>query len=200
MSSHKNIQVVIDAAAMEQIRQWTSMAKGEFSCMGSVSDALCIEDVTLLKQVCSSSSTELDEEALTQWLTCHPAPDKIRAWIHSHGDMRVFWSAQDEETIEALANESFLISIVVNKRGEERCRLDIFHPVRLTLDPIPLQVQFHDPALAAQCRKDFDACVDEVSLADNGPMYSFPYNRACWGTEPEDSGPPDALTHPWRPQ
>ena len=152
----------IDADAMERIWQWTALAKGEFSCLAMVSGDLFVHGVELFDQVCTSSNTELDQQALAKFLCKHEAPELVRAWVHSHGSLGVFWSEQDEDCIAGLANESFLVSIVVNKRHELRCRLDLFHPVRITIDELALEVRAPSKHLKAECAELFKRHVDEM--------------------------------------
>ena len=154
--------VRIDAEALERIWQWTALAKGEFSCLGMADDGLLVHGVQLFDQVCTQASTELDQDALAKFLCRHREPENVRAWIHSHGNLSVFWSAQDDACIDGLANESFLISIVVNKRHDIRCRVDFFQPVRLTLDEVPLEVRMPDTSLKAACEAAFLQHVTEV--------------------------------------
>ena len=164
-------RVLIDAEAMERIWQWTALASGEFSCLAMVSGELLVHGVELFDQVCTAASTELDQMALAKFLCRHDKPEAVRAWIHSHGNLGTFWSDQDEECIAGLANESFLVSIVVNKRHELRCRLDVFAPVRLTLDEVELEVRALRPELKAECTALFNKHVTEAQpLGPRIPM------------------------------
>lgn len=173
MKIKKPPRVLIDAEAMERIWQWTALASGEFSCLAMTSDELLVHDVELFDQVCTSASTELDQQALAKFLCQHRAPEQVRAWVHSHGALGVFWSDQDEECIAGLANESFLVSIVVNKRHEVRCRLDLFAPVRLTLDEVELEVRSPRLDLKAECTALFNKHVTErhALVAHTSPMH-----------------------------
>jgi hypothetical protein len=183
-----HVCVQIDAEAMEAIRLWTDFATGEFSCLGVVDDDLFIRSVHLFEQVCTDASTELDQAALAKFLATCPEPEKVRAHVHSHGNLRTFWSKTDEETFEGLANESFLVSIVVNKARELRCRVDLFKPFRLTLDEVPVDVRVRCPALVADCRREFQAKVREAPPvpASLGSRRSFDGMAFDW----EDAEPP----------
>ncbi len=156
------LRVEIDAEAMEAIRQWTMLARGEFSCLGIVTDDLFIESVHLFDQSCTEASTELDPAALAKFLVRCSQPEKVRGWIHSHASMKTFWSQTDNECIDGLENESFLVSIVVNKAGSLLCRVDVFQPVRITLDEVPVIVRVRSAALAAGCQREFQQKVREM--------------------------------------
>jgi hypothetical protein len=179
-------RVLVDAETMERIWQWTELAKGEFSCLAVVSADLYVHGVQLFDQVNSSASTELDQGALAQFLCEHEAPEKVRAWIHSHGTLAVFWSDQDESCIAGLANESFLISIVVNKRHDLRCRIDVFQPLRMTIDEVPVEIRWPSKALQQECTDLFKKHVVEAAP----PMQRLP---TAWPIQPrkQDRQPPE---------
>ena len=162
MKVKQNLRVRIDADAMERIWHWSDLAAGEFSCLGTVTDDLIVGGVQLFDQVCTAASTELDQGALAKFLVAHPQPERVRAWIHSHGRLGVFWSQQDEACIEGLANDACLISIVVNKKREWKARIDVWQPFRLTFDELPLEIRVPDQNLRAECEQLFNAHVVEM--------------------------------------
>lgn len=165
MKVKTGFRVTIDAEALEKVWQWTALAKGEFSCLAlvtEVGDDLLVHDVELFEQVCTAASTEMDQQALARFLVPHPEPEKVRCWTHSHAALNVFWSQQDEACIEGLANESCLVSIVVNKKHELKCRVDIWKPVRLTLDDLALEVRLPDLDIKRQCERAFRDNVTEI--------------------------------------
>ena len=163
MKVKQNLRVRIDADSMERINHWTDIAAGEWSCLGSVSDDILVGDVRLMDQVCSAASTELSQEALATFLVTHPQPELVRAWIHSHGRLGVFWSQQDEACIEGLANDTYLVSIVVNKKREWKARIDVWQPFRLTFDDLPLEIRLPDQNLRGECERLFNAHVVEMA-------------------------------------
>ncbi|MBI5611373.1 MAG: hypothetical protein HY902_21050 [Deltaproteobacteria bacterium] len=164
MKINQSLRVAIDAEAMERIWQWTALATGEFSCLAQVTPELRVHGAELFDQVNTAASTELDQAALAKFLCRHDKPEAVRAWIHSHGDLGVFWSEQDEACIAGLANESFLVSIVVNKRHQAKCRLDVFAPVRLTVDEVELEVRAPSLDLRTECERLFKQHVREAPL------------------------------------
>lgn len=175
MKPKAGFRVSIDAEALERIWHWTDLAKGEFSCLGQVTDDVLVHDVQLFTQTCTSATTEIDQQALAQFLCQHQKPEKVRAWIHSHGNLGVFWSQQDDSCIEGLENDTFLLSIVVNKKREMKCRLDIWQPVRLTLDDLAVEVRVPRYNLKAECETAFRKLVTEVQVA--APLPWSPLGR-----------------------
>jgi hypothetical protein len=115
---------------MQKPWTWIDLANGEVSAIGTVDviedevTILRVTDFFLLKQTCSDVETELDQTALAN-LFSEVDPNKLRCWVHSHGDTSVFWSGTDDETIEGLSNGEWMLSLVVNKYQETMMRFDL---------------------------------------------------------------------------
>jgi hypothetical protein len=160
--------VLVTAVALQKIRAWTAIAKGEFSALGTVEvigGQLLITDVFLVEQTAGSGSTEMDDEGVARLLIALEEAgedsSQLRCWVHSHGDMDTFWSATDEQCIRGLNNGAWVLSWVTNKVDADRLRLDVFEPVRVTVDHLDLQVDVDDLGLAAWCAEQFAEKVDE---------------------------------------
>ena len=164
-------RVYMDPVAHEKLWAWVRLAKGEVSMLGLVDEndgQPCITDLFLVKQTCTPASTDMDQDAVARLmvdLAAKGRSDQLRAWVHSHGTMNVFWSNQDDETIDNLAGDPYLVSVVVNKKGEVRARVDVFKPVRVTVDEVPVEVLIPDMGLGPQCEKEFKEKVQEEALA-----------------------------------
>jgi proteasome lid subunit RPN8/RPN11 len=169
-----DLKVRIDAEALARIWKWTDLARGEFSCLALVHDDLSVDGVQLFDQTCTSSSTDIDQAALAKFLCTHHQPERVRAWVHSHAHLGIFWSQQDEQCIDGLANESLLVSIVVNKKREVKCRIDIFQPVRVTIDDVPVVVELPAYDIHDECEALFKRHVSEVSLMLPGKRLHAP--------------------------
>lgn len=158
--------IYLSIKAYQKMRAWTEMAKGEVSWFGTVrrmeEDAFLIEDIFLLKQVCTETNTSLDDSAIGEFLTgmakAGNDPSKVKAWLHSHGRLKTFWSRTDEKTIEGMRSAGYLISVVTNKDGDMLGRIDIFNPFHVHVSGVPVNV-FHEPdeglkeSLAAEFRE-----------------------------------------------
>jgi hypothetical protein len=160
--------VYIAPGAEQRIRHWVDLAQGEVSGLGTVipiANGLLVREVFLLEQVSSSAHTQLDDEAVAKLLMELDAAGEdtstLRFWWHSHGTMSSFWSTTDDDNIEGLANDAFTVSLVTNKHGQDRVRLDLFQPVRLTLDHLELRLHADDLGLAELCAEEFADKVDE---------------------------------------
>jgi proteasome lid subunit RPN8/RPN11 len=143
-------EIRIRSHALDRLLLYARRCPVEIGGLGTVAadaDGLLITDVFLLAQRVSASDTELDTEALFDFLARHVAeggdPAQVRLWWHSHADMDVVWSETDRATIRSLPGD-FWVALLVNRRGEVVCRLDAFLPRRHTWE-LPL-VEVLDPA------------------------------------------------------
>lgn len=124
-------------------------------------DIIRVKDVFILDQVASPGHAEVDHDALTHFihemvLSGTGNPGSIKFQWHSHVNMESYFSPTDTANIERWPGD-WLISLVVNKRGEFRCRLDIFEPFRVEIDVIPEIVTVFDEGL-------LDSTADEIRL------------------------------------
>ncbi len=136
--------------ALAKLRLYARRCPFEIGGLGQVvpeGDALVITDLFLLPQRVSMSETELSSDGLFALLSRLVAEGRdvtsTRLWWHSHSEMEVSWSDTDAETIENLPGE-FWVAVVTNRRGDLRCRLDRYVPVRQTWD-LPLEESGGEP-------------------------------------------------------
>ena len=169
------LKVYIDAMAKEKISHYVALAVGECSGLGIVSEirddignltGFMVDDVYLLKQISSAATTELDDSAVAALLTEIDERGEdigvVRLWWHSHGDLGVFWSSTDEECAAGLACSRYFVSIVVNKKGDIKCRVDLFEPLRVTLDELSVETVMPDFGTLEQCMAEFKQKVTET--------------------------------------
>ena len=138
-------KVMLSAEAEQQLRVWTRAAQGEFSCFGVTewsedSGVIAVKRFFLPKQECGAAHTAPDKEAMgglmTDLVKAGLNVADLRCWAHSHADMGTFWSEEDNATINQLDNDDWMLSLVVNKAGVYRARLDLYRPFRMTLDKL----------------------------------------------------------------
>ena len=136
-------EIRIRSHALDRLLLYARRCPVEIGGLGTVAadaDGLLITDVFLLAQRVSASDTELDTEALFDFLARHVAeggdPAQVRLWWHSHADLDVVWSETDRTTIRSLPGD-FWVALLVNRRGEVVCRLDASLPQRHTWE-LPL--------------------------------------------------------------
>jgi hypothetical protein len=140
-------EIVIDQAAYNKMMCYTMQAPGEVSGFGKVvrtGNSFLVQDVVALEQVNTAASSRIFEETLNQFMRQMRKhgldTEGYDLFWHSHHTMPVFFSTTDMDTVEALHNSRFTMSIVVNQRLESRCRVDFYDPVRYGIDNLPLKV------------------------------------------------------------
>ncbi len=141
------MKIVIQAHAWEKIMQYTTLAVGEISGLGKIEKIdghLTVTDVDIFEQETSSAHSTIPTESLAKF-----QDDIVRAggsmknytlWWHSHAHMSVFFSGTDKSTIDGSTEFPYLVSLVVNKKGEFEARLDIHHPVHLCAEKIDVEI------------------------------------------------------------
>ncbi|MBI4390891.1 MAG: hypothetical protein HY575_03330 [candidate division NC10 bacterium] len=142
---HGNVpRVFIAPRALHRLKLYIDLCPFEVGGLGTVEQAgedVLVTDIVLIRQRASDSDTELDPQAVAEYLlqTVREGkdPSALRLWWHSHAEADVTWSDTDERTIAGLRIDQ-LVSIVGNKRHEFACRLDHFSPGRVTLHRLPL--------------------------------------------------------------
>jgi len=140
--------ISISEHVYRKIRGFVSICPNEISALGSVSvheNHVLIDDIFLFDQVVSPGSTDLSSEDISKFLVefirAGKDPASLKFWWHSHANMGVFWSGVDTSTIDRF-NSGWMISMVSNKAGEAKVRMDIFEPFRLTMDNLPFSIDY----------------------------------------------------------
>lgn len=161
-------QVLIHPRALARLQLYIALCPTEIGGLGhveEVGDQLVIRDCFILRQKTSVSTTELDVEAIFAFML--EAVDAgsdlatVRLWWHSHADAELCWSDTDRSCIEGWPGP-YLVSVVGNRLGEFRCRLDRFEPKRETWDNLPLVPLPGDGAIDLQAlRSSVEAEVRE---------------------------------------
>lgn len=166
------ITVKIHPRCLEQIRHWVALAKGEMSALGIVEktgETLVVPEIHLPRQTCTPANTELDPADVARIMLDLERrgieATTLRLWLHSHADMKCFWSDTDDATIEALCNDGFVVSIVTNKAGDLRCRVDLFEPFRHTFHEVHVEPLLPEFNLREECKAEIAEKVSQGRVA-----------------------------------
>lgn len=171
-------RVYITEEAKKRLDLYVKFAPaGEISGLGCVEPKagdLLITDLFLFKQVSGPATTELDGEAVSNFLveaiTNGIDPSDLKLWWHSHGEMSVFWSGTDQATAGAFGNQ-WMLCLVANKQGDVLVRLDLYEPVPITLDGLKLEILLEpDEELA----REIEAEVEQKVSVPLPPMLAYP--------------------------
>lgn len=143
-------KVLIPPETFERLKLYIELCPWEVSGLGiveQVGNDFLIRDIFITRQWNYSAFTEMYPEDLSRLLIEMVKegkdPNQVKLWWHSHAEMDVFWSQIDDYTCRNMGQ--YLISVVGNKAGKFRCRLDISEPVRLTVDNLSFDVRDGEP-------------------------------------------------------
>jgi len=185
-------RVYILPAAKARLDAYIQHAPGEVSGLGEVElEQGCpvITSIMLFEQECSASTTDIEPEDLARFfveaVNQGADPEKIRLWWHSHGSGSCFWSGTDNDTITDLCQSAgWVVSIVGNKQGHYRVRIDMTRPFVTTLDWVEFGIApYKDPDLDKEVRaeveakvkqKVFGATIWKGSTSGNGKGTKYP--------------------------
>lgn len=182
------MKVVITAEARAKLEVYVHSVDGEISGYGKVSqsgDTFTVTDVVIVKQTCSGAGTEIDGDAAARFieelLLRGENPADYRLWWHSHGKMDTFWSTTDEDNISNTAAD-WSLSLVVNKKGAMKARLDVFRPCHLYLDNVEISVDYQlAPDVVAQLQAEV---TEKVTEAPTTMLGTTPYmGKSFFGDE-----------------
>ena len=127
----ERIKIELSSWAYSKMVHYTQRANGEISGFGKINkigNRIIVTNVKIFEQQCNSGYTSLDREALSNFLLNlvkkGENPAKWKLWWHSHNDFEVFWSATDETNILRHSQQSYLLSICINKDIEMVGRID----------------------------------------------------------------------------
>ena len=154
--------------AFIKMRYFVSLCEDEISGLGKVEEIngkLVVTDVEIFKQVVSGAHSNLDDDALAEFLfeQTKKGEDlaKWRLWWHSHARMQVFFSKTDTDTIDASTEYPWLISVVSNHAGDIKARYDIYKPYRMNKDLGVEILEDEDDELKELCQKEIDEKVSK---------------------------------------
>lgn len=132
---------------------YVDKASGEISGLGhttfdAFTNSFIVDELALLEQTNGGANTVMSGAGLSKFMTdlAHNGgnPAEWRLWWHSHVDMPAFWSQTDTNTIDDFNTEqtadNYFISLVGNKKREYKTRLDVYAPVRFTIDNLGMEL------------------------------------------------------------
>ena len=149
----KQPMIVIPSNIYQKIFAYVRAVDYEISMLGLIKtegNIISLEDVYLFRQECSGADTILEGDAIAEKaielmkegvLDSVDNSARLICWIHSHANMTCFWSSTDDNTCErTLKNSTFSVSIVVTRRKELLGRVDLYSPVRMTINQVQIVV------------------------------------------------------------
>lgn len=180
----------------KQLVAYIRCADTEVSGMGLVELAnrnVTVTRIFLPKQECTGSHTEFKRGEVANIMATVKKdggdPSNLRFWWHSHHTLSAFFSGLDEATIEDFGDIGFdyLVSLVGNIHGDFQARIDLFKPIRLTVNlEIEIVPEF-SKAFISEIKNEIKAKVFRKTLEQfNIYDYDGYLERLRFGKEEED--------------
>ena len=180
LADKSGLVISITAYAYQRMRYLVQNVDAEVAWFGTVTrenNTFTIDEIYLPNQEVTASSVNAGAEEMSGLLpeiiekygeekALQDIIPNMRAFCHSHHKMDTFWSATDENGINGLANSQFLVSLVLNRAGNILGRVDLFTPVRVTLDKVPVLI-------------DFDSTCDELDAEIEAKVTEKKYMAAA---------------------
>jgi len=199
------MKIIITEAAALKLESYVRNCDIEISGMGKTrieNNIIYIDDVCIFKQKCTPSNTVLDMADmmgfLTELIQKGENPKDFKLWWHSHVNMGVFWSSTDVNTMENSLEFPLLVSIVTNKRGEFKARIDLNEPIKISKDDIPVEIEFsyeHDDEIIAEIKEKitkvtYPATQTKVGYhvqynSKTGSQMALPYSQSLYDDDEE---------------
>lgn len=168
MNNTEQIKVIFPIEQYKKWRAYIDAVRTEISGFGKVMhverNTFIITDLMLFEQVVSGGHTNITEESYGNFhdelIKRGEKSSAWRLWWHSHAFIDSYFSSIDAATIEDYDLESdknnWLLSIVSNKRHETKIRLDIFRPVRITVEDISFEISYADYELECLVQEEVE--------------------------------------------
>lgn len=150
-----SMPVTVEDHVCKDIYGWARATDREVSGWGLVklvNGAFHVYKAFIPEQVSSHGLTTIKPEAtarLYQSFLNKLGPERyadvandLKLWWHSHVNGAVFWSGTDDIQAQRNAKNAgdWGLSIVVNHKGEYRCRVDLVDPVKVMLDGLKINL------------------------------------------------------------
>lgn len=160
----------ISPSAWEKLWLYISLCPKEVGGLGTLettpAGTLVFADCFLIEQEVTDVDTVLDAEAVSRFLIDYLGqggdPARLQIWWHSHARESVFWSTDDERTIDNWRGD-MLVSVVGNHAGKWLGRQDWYGPTQSTIGWLDIRRPTEHPLtggpLADQVRAELAAKV-----------------------------------------
>lgn len=149
-----------------KIMTWTSLLDDEITGLGTVEeigpsqfliDSMYLFDQKVSKARCEATGAMALVDLCERMEKDGKNPANMKVWWHSHNSMGVSPSSQDDETGRNFCSNGFLISLITNHKGEMYSKMNIFKPIDMIIDNVP--VYRTDPKLTDEF---INTCKDEI--------------------------------------
>lgn len=170
-------EIYIEPRALQKLFLFAEMHHEELSGIGSVDiveevrsmkekiSQITIKEIFAVESFNTTAHTDATDGLATYFLGLvekGKSTEHLKVWFHSHHSMGPFWSWEDHDTAYNFDNEDFMISIVIGTNQQLRARIDIYNPLRITIDNVPIKLKSpitEDKTIRKEVRKEINKFV-----------------------------------------
>lgn len=142
------MKLIIPAAIERRLNAYVQGVNAEIAGMGELEmredGNLWVTDIAIYDQEVTTGTADLSPQALaffqTELIKAGRSPKNWRLWWHSHNNFGAFFSGTDTNTIAQSTEFDCVVSLVVNKKKERKCRIDYHRPVPMMMLDVPVEV------------------------------------------------------------
>lgn len=155
--------------AFFKIQEYARLCEKEIQGLGRVkiydNKNIFVEDVEIFEQKVTAANTEMDKDAIADFMRSRISVGDAgdwRLWWHSHADMQAFFSSVDTDFINEMVGETgdWIISMVVNKAGDVKMRVDVYKPFRFATESVTHEIlPNRSNDITAYCQAQIDSKV-----------------------------------------
>lgn len=133
----------------------------------------------------SAASTDIDSKVIhqimTDLLSQNKDTSKLKFHWHSHADMSVFHSSTDEENYDELNNGEYLISMVLNRKGDMFTSVHFYEGLGIDIEGVELYTFMPDAdeKVADKIKKNIEK-LDEHTKNVNPAWWEIEDERDKW--------------------
>lgn len=159
------LKVIIDLFALQKIKEYVDLCPDEINGLAMVDEVdgdLLITAPFIVKQISSKGGLHVEHDHIefnryiTEMVQRGENPARLKCQWHSHVWGQAFFSGEDIDTIRGYLCD-YMIGLVMNKRGEYKCRLDIFKPLYFGFDvKLFVRISNAQEHIMKACQKDID--------------------------------------------
>lgn len=183
-----------------KIMLWTNLLDDEITGLGTVEElgkgkflinSMYLFDQKVSKARCEATGPGALIELCERMEKDGKNPANMKVWWHSHNSMGVTPSGQDDETGRNFCSNGFLISLISNHKGDLYSKMNIFKPLDMIIDNIPVHRidPKHSEQFIADCKAEIVKYVknERTTYYSSGPsVYGFsePVNHVPYHVNP----------------
>ena len=162
----------------DEISEYVKQCSDEIGGLGTLifddEGTAHVEQLFMVKQKVHGSTCELDPEDINRVMFEVFEKDckgQLCFWWHSHVNMGVSPSGQDDTTMAQIGNAGYSLAMIINKRGEMSCRYHQKHP-RLTVK-IDVEVKKEaNSKLEAEVKANIEKYVSKLTYSNHPADFS----------------------------